>query len=287
MSSTYRIAHFSDFHLRDTGIELNRATRLFRDAISQGIDHIVLTGDIVDAAQVEVIGKLWGRLRRLGWSSGAKMTFAPGNHDIFPVTKRWPFVNISRPTGNFRQVCNITGSCRRGKNVEELGNPFPVGKVLSESVVIAALDTTRNGQYMPTRWSEGELSAEHRDAMREFLDQHKDKAHRIVAMHHTPFDIFQSEDNRFNMNFMVPPPKAVREWLLACGATLVLCGHVHCETTRKKIGRKCWVLQAGTAGGVDEEAPPEKASRSYHIIECSPHGRVSFMKRQFIGSELD
>ncbi len=282
----YRIAHFSDFHLRDQGIELERATNLLRDAIKQKVDHIVITGDIVDAAQTNIVGSLWARLRRSGWSSGTKLTFCPGNHDIFPVSKRFPFFAVSRPTERFRELCRLTRSSWQGPGVEALGAPYPVGKVLCDSVVLAALDTTRNRQYLPTRWAEGEISEEDQESVKSFFEEHLDKPHRIIAMHHTPFEI-QSESSLASMNFKSPPPASVQEWLQACRATLVLCGHVHCETVRGKLFRGCWVLQSGTAGACDEEDPPDEAVRTYHIVELSERGKVGFVARSFRGEELD
>ena len=286
MKSNYRIAHFSDFHLSDTGKEFERASRLLRDAIEFGVDHIVITGDVVDAAQTGIIKTLWGRLRRWGWTSAARMTFAPGNHDIFPVTKQFPYYTWGRPTKHFERLCELTRSCRRGQGVQAPDNPYPSAKVLSPAVVLVALDSTRNHEQLPFRWAEGELPSSDRRTVSALFQQHLHKPHRIVAMHHTPCEV-QSESQHFNMNFAVPSPGTVQRWLERCGATLVLCGHVHGEVFREKLGRKCWVLTAGTAGGVDDEDCPDKAMRTYHIIECLPNGRVRFIHRSFRGCELD
>jgi 3',5'-cyclic AMP phosphodiesterase CpdA len=90
MSSVDRIAHFSDFHLSDTGQEFGRAVNLVRHALSLKVDHVVITGDLVDVTQTDVISAFWGRLRPLGWSGGTRMSFCPGNHDVFPVSTRPP-----------------------------------------------------------------------------------------------------------------------------------------------------------------------------------------------------
>jgi DNA repair exonuclease SbcCD nuclease subunit len=284
-SSKYRIAHFSDFHLRDTGLELDRATALLRDAVDEGVDHIVITGDIVDCAQLPVVRLLWTRLRRLGWTGGDRLTFCPGNHDIFPVSKHLPWVWPSRPTSRFRQLCSLTRYSRQGQTVAALGNPYPVCKVLSDSIVLAALDTTRNWQFIPTRWSEGELREEERDDVAWFLEQHCDKPHRLVAMHHTPLRI-SSECDSFDMNFCSPTSEEVQQWLRDCRATFVMCGHVHCETKNRSLFKGCRLLQSGTAGGWDDGGRDE-AKRTYHIIEFDTKGGLRIVERSFCGLDLD
>ena len=74
----------------------------------------------------------------------------------------------------------------------------------------------------------------------------------------------------------------------ACGATLVLCGHVHAEDgiEERRFGRKCRVLRSGTAGGVNDEDADGDKLRVYHLVDLEPNGKVNLCARKFWDSEL-
>lgn len=93
---SYRIAHFADFHLRNAGKDLERALALVADAVGPEVsaDHIVVAGDIVDLANIKLVTRFVTGLKGIGLSGPARLTIVPGNHDIFPVSKRPPWLSI-------------------------------------------------------------------------------------------------------------------------------------------------------------------------------------------------
>src|SRR5436190_1703248 len=83
----YRIAHFGDLHLGDFDAEFEWTLDMVDDAFERGANHVVFTGDIVDAAEVDVIEGLVRELDKRGHGP-RQISLVPGNHDIYPLS--WP-----------------------------------------------------------------------------------------------------------------------------------------------------------------------------------------------------
>ena len=290
-----RLAHFSDFHLSRLDRDFHRSVALVDDAIGQEIDHLVITGDVVESGQMGVVKAFITALKQRRWASAARLTVIPGNHDIFPASFR-AIPSLRRPSRNFEKFAELTRGSRTGSGVSRLlrGNPYPFGKVLSKDAVLAGIDTTRNGQSNPLRWAEGELPEQQRTAVTKFFSKHAKAKHRIVAMHHHPWDEdfeegwFEQRIGRVQKNFTTPPADEVRGWLRECGATLVLCGHVHAEDgiAKRQIGKHCQVLRSGTAGGVDDADESGDKLHIYHLVDLEPGGRTRFTCRKRWDSQL-
>jgi 3',5'-cyclic AMP phosphodiesterase CpdA len=286
----YRLAHFSDFHLIDTNVDFDRSLDLIDDAIERHADHLVISGDLVESGQMDVVAAFISALSRKGWGDESRLTLIPGNHDIFPFSKRMILPPIRRPTAIFQHFVTLTSSLRSGARTKELlkDEPYPFGKVLNKAVVLVGMDTTRNGKFNPCCWAEGELSKSHMKAAKVFLTSHTKAKHRIVAMHHHPWDENFYGGNLIEQNFTTPPPEEVEAWLRGCGATLVLCGHVHQASSIeiRRFGKKCQVLRSGTAGGVDDEDQNGNKLRVYHLIDLKSDGKIHFIKREFHDSKF-
>lgn len=275
----YRIAHLSDFHLLGFDADFDRAVAMISQAQEEA-DHVVIAGDIVDCAKASILREFQASLEELGLRQAAKVTIVPGNHDIFPVTKKPPFVRPGRPTKNWEYFCDLFASSRRGRGSRALvrGEPFPVGKILNENVVLAAIDSTRNGCYDPRMWASGELPDHHIDAVADFFTAHAKARHKVVVMHHCPWRALEEAEHKdFPMGMAEPDADTAVNWLQWAGATLVLCGHYHAAVERKSLGGGLTGFCAGTAGGADDE----NDDRLFHILELGDDGKVRIKKRAF------
>lgn len=278
----YRIAHFSDFHLVSPSVwDYQRTMMLIADAIDEeNVDHIVITGDIVESQNTGTIEAFVGKLRAWGWSSSSKLSIVPGNHDIFPynfVKSRKPWT-LMRPQTAFKKYCGITRCCRVGKNSSQLfrGDAFPYGKELTSKVVLAGMDTTANDKRNPFYCARGEMSEEDRDAVSSFFHSHPRAVHRVVLMHHYPDKV------RPNLAFINPKYRAVQTWLSEMGASLVLCGHIHEGLGDKerdfRIGpSRTRVLCNGDSG----------YNWQYALINLHDSGRVTVSYKEYSEDELD
>jgi hypothetical protein len=219
-------------------------------------------------------------LEDLGLTRAGELTIVPGNHDIFPVTKKPPFVNPGRPTKNWERFCDLFASSRRGRGGRQLvrGEPFPIGKVLDDNVVLAVIDSTRNRCYDPRMWATGELPDHHIDAVADFFSAHPKARHKVVVMHHCPWAPLEASERKFlPMGMAAPDWETAVNWLQWAGATLVLCGHYHVDVEEADLGHGLTGFCAGTSGGADD--PYDR--RLFHIIKLADYGKISIKERLF------
>ena len=286
---SYRIAHLSDFHLVGQDEDFDRCLALADDARDQGAEHLVVSGDLVESGEMAVLRAFVAGLKRRGWAGSNRLTIVPGNHDIFPFTKR-KIPTLRRPTSIFDDFVAITRGSRTGKGFRSLirGSAYPFGKVLNEHVVLAGVDTTRNGQFNPLQWASGEFPGEQMGAVEEFFARWGHVPHRVLVMHHHPWaEVFEG-GGMIEQNFVDPPPEEVFEWIEDFSqATLVLCGHVHRKDgiEIRRFGRRGKILRAGTAGGVDDEENGQKR-RVYHLLDLARNGSVRIRAQEFRDRDL-
>lgn len=284
--AAYRIAHFDDLHLNSHDGEFRHAIAMVDDAIQNGADHFVFSGDILDAADADVLNAFVGELRARNLADAEAVTMVPGNHDVFPL--RWPpkisdvWRTMTRTAhSNFERFAGVTAWSRRGNGADELfsNEPYPFTKLLRDDVVMVGLDTTVIDRKLPASWAVGELSEEDVNAAEKFFREHRNAVHRIVVMHYYPFADFKNASRMFNMKFVEPDPATVRNWLGWADATLVLCGHIH-DNRDKQAADGFRVIctdsvSTYTSKGDDYEW------RGYRLIEQHTTGRVT-VSNQFV-----
>ncbi|MGA8265297.1 MAG: metallophosphoesterase [Ignavibacteriaceae bacterium] len=80
-----KIAHISDLHLNTffKNSSLREIKYLLKYVLSEGIDHLVITGDLVDNADLKDLEILRNLFKRLGLLESDRMSLVIGNHDIF------------------------------------------------------------------------------------------------------------------------------------------------------------------------------------------------------------
>ena len=80
-----KIAHLSDVHIcqKSRPKNLERTKLLLDYALQQGVDHIVITGDIVHLGEVEDYIALRNLFQEFGLLDPFKLTLVIGNHDVF------------------------------------------------------------------------------------------------------------------------------------------------------------------------------------------------------------
>ncbi len=80
-----KIAHISDIHI-DNPVFPDRMTQfeeLLVNIFDLDYDHVIITGDITDAASEKDMEQLKDMFERNGFMDWKKMTIIPGNHDLF------------------------------------------------------------------------------------------------------------------------------------------------------------------------------------------------------------
>jgi 3',5'-cyclic-AMP phosphodiesterase len=85
MNSTFRIAHISDPHLsRQHYREHNKSFKmLLRAMLSEGVDHIIVSGDLVSTGNEDDYFLTREILANQNLLNSKRLSVVPGNHDIF------------------------------------------------------------------------------------------------------------------------------------------------------------------------------------------------------------
>lgn len=294
-SRAFRIAHFGDLHLEGVDEEFEWVLGMVDDAKERGADHVVFTGDIVDSAELDVVVALLRALRGRGLGAD-EISIVPGNHDIYPLAWKSGFEDETVGEGLWRRCTNAVSALpgvlrhvrgeaganfrRFSRMVDRLNGrdarlfhniAVPYGKRLSDDVVLAGLDTTCGSDSAVNEIATGQLPGDDLDAVKDYFDDHADARHRIVLMHHYPFDDFASDWEHVPMHFVAPNARTVRSWLGWAGATTVLCGHIH-EERRRRAREGFEVI---TSDSTYYERVSGRSGRAYTLLTLHASGRVA------------
>lgn len=289
-----RVAAMSDFHAADED-DVDRALAMIDDALDPdlGVTHLVLAGDLVERAQQDLLEQFADGLKRCKCLD--QMTIVPGNHDIFAGSKRAKLRSAldvilgPTPTERYEEFCRLFAGGRGKRGGVRLipGSDYPFGRVLSDHVVLVAIDSTRNGTLDPREWASGELVEEDVEAAGEFFAEHAGARHKIVVMHHSPWTEYsEAEHSSFPMGMAEPSWEIALRWLESTGASLLLCGHWHCRDSvelRKKIGKRMLGFRAGVSGEANEDG----SEVAYHVVDLLANGRYRVSERAFEREELE
>jgi 3',5'-cyclic AMP phosphodiesterase CpdA len=237
-----KIVHLSDLHFGriDAGLvgPLVEAVNEARPTL------VVVSGDLTQRARSHQFEEARAFLDRLP----KPQVVVPGNHDVplYDVLSRF-----ARPLDKWRRFIS--------EEVE------PVYE--DEEMVVAGVNTARSLTRKYGRVNERQVAS-----LRERLCSHRDEVLKVIVTHH-PFDVPAGADERE----IVGRARMAMESLAACGADLLLAGHMHVSQTgrtaeRYKIqGHSALFVQAGTATSTRGRGE----ANSFNVIRLKhPHIQV-------------
>ena len=213
-----KIVHLSDLHFGR--IDPAVVEPLVEAVNEAGPSVVVVSGDLTQRARSQQFKEARAFLDRVP----RPQVVVPGNHDVplYDVVERF-----ARPLDKWRRYIS--------EEVE------PVYE--DEEMVVAGLNTARSLTRKFGRVNERQVAR-----LRERLCAYRDDVLKVVVTHH-PFDLPAGADERE----IVGRAQMAMETLAACGADLLLAGHMHVSHTghtaeRYKIhGHSALFVQAGTA----------------------------------------
>jgi 3',5'-cyclic AMP phosphodiesterase CpdA len=213
------IIHLSDLHFGRTDPSVIEP--LVATVAELRPDAVAVSGDLTQRARGEQFREARAFLDRL---PPVPQIVVPGNHDV-PLWNA--FKRFAQPLANFRRY--IT---------DEL-TPFHA----DEEIAVVGVNTARSLTVKYGRINEQQVAR-----VRELLCEIEDGVTKIVVTHH-PFDLPEGYDEAE----LVGRARMAMETLAACGADILLAGHLHVAHTghtakRYEIaGHSALVVQAGTA----------------------------------------
>lgn len=213
------LVHLSDLHFG----RIDEATvePLARAVTEINPEVVVVSGDLTQRARAEQFKEARDFLDTLP----SPQIIVPGNHDV-PLYN--VFARFLQPLDKYRRY--IT---------EDL-EPF----YADEEIAVLGINTARSLTV-----KDGRINEEQVGRIRSRLCPYPDAVTKIIVTHH-PFDL---PEGHHRVEDLVGRAQMAMEALAACGADLLLSGHLHLSRTghtaaRYKIsGHSALVVQAGTA----------------------------------------
>ena len=237
-----KIVHLSDLHFGrvDAGL-----VGPLVEAVSEAAPSlVVVSGDLTQRARSQQFEEARAFLDRLPFPQ----VVVPGNHDVplYDVYSRF-----ARPLDKWRRFIS-----------DEVEPSYE-----DEEMVVAGVNTARSMTRKFGRVSERQIAS-----LRERLCAYPAGVLKVVVTHH-PFDVAEGADERE----IVGRAEMAMEALAACGADLLLAGHMHVSQTgrtaeRYRIhGHSALFVQAGTATSTRGRGE----SNSFNVIRLKhPHIQV-------------
>jgi 3',5'-cyclic AMP phosphodiesterase CpdA len=237
-----KIVHLSDLHFGriDAGLvePLVEAVNEARPSL------VVVSGDLTQRARSHQFEEARAFLDRLP----KPQVVVPGNHDVplYDVIERF-----ARPLDKWRRLIS-----------DEVEPTYE-----DEEMVVAGVNTARSLTRKYGRVNEQQVTS-----LRERLCKYPEEVLKVIVTHH-PFDVPAGADERE----IVGRARMAMESLAACGADLLLAGHMHVSQTgrtaeRYKIrGHSALFVQAGTATSTRGRGE----ANSFNVIRLKhPHIQV-------------
>ena len=220
----YKIVFLSDFHIKNDK-DFTQGIQTLTHALQQNPDHLILGGDLTDLPDPCRLRQLADFFTRQGVFHENTLTVVPGNHDVFPISKRPPWIKFGVPALYRRAFQRLFEPVLHNQE-----------KRLTPRIALVALDSTSKNTH-PTRWASGELSSAQLDKTAKFLLAQKGSVHRIIVLHHRPWRVLQrAENSRFPMGMSTPSAEDTMNQLQRGRPTLILAGHYH-TFEDQEIGR--------------------------------------------------
>jgi len=253
----------------------------FRDVQSQGVDRILVTGDLTHVSLEQEFRVAASQLEKLG--PPEKVFLIPGNHDCYvpvPLARSWDlwssYLSGARPADLDADL----GACLApvpGENKAPRHEDYPTLRVHGKLAMIGLCSAIPT----PIFRAGGRLGESQLDRLERLLNVLRDrKLCRVVMIHHPVAE--KGEPTRRALW----DGEALRNVLGRAGAELVIHGHKHRRRMAMLAGPEGEIPAIGVPSSSEVGSRPDKLAQ-YHIYTLRSEDSDSDSTRRFqIGAEV-
>lgn len=266
----YKIAHISDIHIKNTKhVHFDILNKLLKDIKKRKVDHILLTGDIVDCATAEEYKLVKNTFDKYDYYDKDKLTVIPGNHDIYGgPSDRMPgymFIQYCRKL-NFKKSVNNFAKQFSDINTNK---EIPYFKVIDNAAVIGINSIYEWDLHENSNGTNGYLKDSIIKKLVNILEKKelKDKIKIVLIHHHFNEPMFRKdhieqrmwlEAEESKMKFY--NKKELMKIFSKYKVNFVLHGHTHISESYKING----ITYVNSSGCVHPLTKDQR--KDYHII---------------------
>lgn len=290
-----KIAHFGDLHFAAADLKssasgpgsLQHFLQAIRHALHRGIDHLVVSGDLLEGGYAAGYHRVYRELERLGVCDPQRMSIVPGNHDLFfypallcgkPRRSIWQHMGVTLQQAGHSSLLRLFTRAKRRRAFWDVFGPLvpaecrlrsqaplPFVKPIANGLVLVGIDTTPYRiSRLPGRFHlqsvAGHACQEDWLAVEQALAHRWPDHRRVVLMHHYPF-------RGMPTGFRKPDYLRLWRFLRRIQTEAILCGHIHMSNGPAVRRGGVWVFCQGTSGGVHRSLP------TYSLHDFSVRGR--------------
>lgn len=189
-----KIAHISDLHLNTlfNDSNLQRIKRTLRYISAKNVDHLIISGDLVDNADESDLLLLKKMISREGYLSSDKLTIVPGNHDIFggpqkpddifSFPDRCIGIDYTEKVKSFNQIFKESFS---NTIFSDSGDEYPFAKIIGNILIIGVNSIAEYSKFRNPFASNGEISLSQFHRINNFLEQFNNQVlYKMIVVHH-------------------------------------------------------------------------------------------------------
>ncbi len=239
-----KIAHISDIHFTTyfRNLGLYRFEKLLEFCNNKDIDHLLITGDLVenpDPYDFELLRKI---LKKTGFLSSDRLSIVIGNHDIFGgVVTVHDLFNFTRhcETINYnlriKEFYNFFSESFEGCSYISPINIFPYAKVIDDVLIIGLNSVAEYSKTKNVFASNGEINPVQLKELTDLFNLYKSCKIKLVLIHHHFQKSRRLKDNQFgtiweiieNQTMKLRTKRKLFELFNNYNVNLVLHGHYH------------------------------------------------------------
>lgn len=206
-----KIAHLSDLHIcqKSRPKNLERARLLIGYALEQGVDHFVITGDIIHLNQEEDLVAFRNLLDEFDLLDSSRVTMVIGNHDIFggvylaedilTFPKKCESVDFDKKVAQFKNIFFETFENTYYTSSDAI---YPYAKIVGDVVFIGINSCSRYSKFRNPFAAKGKVGDKQLNNVQQILlkNEFQNKM-KIVLIHHH-FKKISDHSSLFHNSFL-------------------------------------------------------------------------------------